>query len=103
MARRLKHLDEPDVPSNSFTYFLREAVRRIWTSKRASFVAVSMMTISLLILGIFLLVAENLDRAVAQWQGKTRVNLYFDPEASGEHIAAVEQFLAATPELSRRT
>ena len=102
MARRLKHLDEPDVPSNSFTYFLREAVRRIWTSKRASFVAVSMMTISLLILGIFLLVAENLDRAVAQWQGKTRVNLYFDPEATGEQIAAVDQLLAATPELSRR-
>ena len=25
---------EPEVPSNTFSYFFREAMRRIWVSKR---------------------------------------------------------------------
>ena len=36
-------LNEPDVPSSTATYFFREALRRIWTSKRSSFVAISMI------------------------------------------------------------
>src|SRR5687767_6850093 len=102
MAREFSHLDEPEVPSNTFTYFFREALRRIWTSKRSSFVAISMIAISLLILGVFMLVAENLERAVEQWQGKSRVNVYFEPEATAEQIAVVETYLGSRPELSRR-
>lgn len=95
--------DEPDVvPSNTFTYFVREAVRRLWTSKRSSFVAISMIAMSLLILGTFMLVAENLEHAVTQWQGKSRVNVYFEPEATDVQIRSVEQYLAARPELARR-
>jgi cell division transport system permease protein len=102
MARENSRLDEPPVPSNTITYFFREAVRRIWTSKRSSFVAISMIAISLLILGGFLLVAENLEHAVTQWQGKSRVNVYFAPDATPEQIRAVESVLAAQPELGRR-
>ena len=54
---------EPDIPSNTFSYFFREALRRIWVSKRTSFVAVTMIAISLLLVGCFLLIAENLGRA----------------------------------------
>ena len=46
---------EPEIPSNTFAYFFREACRRIWIAKRTSFVAVAMIAISLLILGLFLL------------------------------------------------
>lgn len=102
MAREFKRLDEPEVPSNTVTYFLREAVRRIWTSKRTSFVAISMIAISLLIVGVFMLVAENLERTVAQWQGKSRVNVYFDPEATSSQINAVEAYMAVRHDLTRR-
>ncbi len=102
MAREFKRVDEPEVPSNTVTYFFREAVRRIWTSKRTSFVAISMIVISLLILGSFMLVAENLERAVAQWQGKSRVNIYFEFNAAPAQIQAVEQYLGTHQELSRR-
>jgi cell division transport system permease protein len=61
-----------------------------------------MITISLLILGIFMLVAENLERAVAHWQGKTRVNVYFDPDATAQQIQSVETFLAGSGELARK-
>ena len=102
MARENSRLDEPQVPSNTITYFFREAIRRIWTSKRSSFVAISMITISLLILGSFLLVAENLEHAVTQWQGKSRVNVYLAPDATPDQIGGVEQLMAAHAQLSRR-
>jgi cell division transport system permease protein len=93
---------EPDVPSNTFSYFVREALRRIWVSKRTSFVAVAMIAISLLIVGLFLLVAENLGRAAEEWQGKSRVIVYLETAATPQQTAAVDRYLAARPELARR-
>lgn len=93
---------EPEVPSNTFAYFFREALRRIWVSKRTSFVAVAMIAISLLILGSFLLVAENLSRAVEQWQGKSRIVVYLTPEATPQQAQAVDAYLGAQRDLARR-
>ncbi|HEX6100532.1 MAG TPA: permease-like cell division protein FtsX [Thermoanaerobaculia bacterium] len=93
---------EPEVPSNTFSWFFREALRRIWVSKRTSFVAVAMIAISLLIVGTFLLVAENLGRAAAQWQGKSRIVIYLEPAATPQETQAVDSFLGARPELARR-
>lgn len=93
---------EREVPSNTFAYFLREALRRIWVSKRTSFVAIAMIAISLVIVGSFLLVAENLGRAAAQWQGKSRVIVYLDAEAAPPQIQAIDRWLAARPALAKR-
>jgi cell division transport system permease protein len=101
MAREFRHLDEPEVPSTTTAYFLKEAARRTWTSKRSSFVAVSMIAMSLLILGTFMLVAENLEQAVLRWQGTSRVNVYFDTDATPAQIHAVQQYLAAHADLRR--
>ena len=94
--------NEPDAPSNTFTWFFREALRRLWVSKRTSFVAIAMITLSLFIVGTFLLLAENLERAVEQWQGRSRMNVYLDPAVTAEQIRAVDQYLAAHPDLARR-
>jgi cell division transport system permease protein len=99
---RLTPRREREVPSNTFLYFLREAFRRIWVSKRTSFVAIAMIAISLLIVGCFLLVAENLSRAAAQWQGKSRVIVYFEPDASPQQMQSVERWLASRPALVQR-
>jgi cell division transport system permease protein len=93
---------EPETPSNTVSYFLREAVRRLWISKRTSFVAVAMIAMSLLILGAFLLVAENLGRAVAQWQGQSRVSIYLEADVTPEQIASVDAWLGSHADLSRR-
>lgn len=93
---------EPEIPSNTFTYFFREAVRRIWVSKRTSFVAVAMIAISLLLVGTFLLIAENLGRAAEEWQGKSRVVVYLDPAATQPQIAAIDRYLASQRELAGR-
>src|SRR5215212_6497708 len=101
MARTFRYLDEPEIPSSTTTYFMKEAVRRIWTSKRTSFVAISMIAMSLVILGLFMLVAENLEQAVMRWQGTSRVNIYFAPDATPVQIGAVQKYLAAHSDLRR--
>ncbi len=93
---------EQQIPSNTVAYFFREALRRIWASKRTSFLAVAMIAISLLIVGSFLLLSENLGRAVVQAQGKSRVNVYFASDAKPTQIAAVDTYLAAHRDLARR-
>src|SRR5439155_25118992 len=83
-------------------YFFREALRRIWVSKRTSFVAVAMIAISMLIVGLFLLLSENLGRAVIAAQGKSRVEVYLSNEATPSQIAAVDAYLAGHQGFARR-
>jgi len=93
---------EPNVPSNTITYFLKEALRRTWASKRTSFVAVAMIAISLFVLGSFLLLSENLQRAVERWQGHSRVTIYLNSEITPDQQRAVDAFLASHKELAAR-
>ena len=93
---------EPEISSNIFSYFFREALRRIWVSKRTSFVAVAMIAISLVTVGAFLLIAENLGRAAAEWQGRSRVIIYLTPEATAQQIAGIQQHLASDRALAQR-
>jgi cell division transport system permease protein len=93
---------DAEIPRGTARYFFREAVRRIWVSKRTSFVAVAMIAISLLILGSFLLLSENLGRAVTRWQGSSRVTIYLDADATPAQVHDVEAFLAAHRNFSSR-
>jgi cell division transport system permease protein len=93
---------EPEIPSNTFSYFFREALRRLWVSKRTSFVAVAMIAISLVTVGAFLLLAENLGNAAAEWQGRSRVIVYLAPDATPQQIAAIDHHLAADRALAQR-
>lgn len=93
---------EPEIPSGTFSYFFREALRRIWVSRRTSFVAIAMIAISLLIVGAFLLIAEALGRAAEQWQGTSRVIVYLDPHVTPQQAQAIDRFLASKPELAKR-
>ena len=93
---------EAQLPSSTFTYFFREAFRRIWVSKRSSFVAVAMIAISMLIVGCFLLISENLGRAAEMAQGRSRVDVYLAVDATQPQIAAIDRWLASHPDLVHR-
>src|ERR1700737_1931709 len=95
-------MPERQLPSNTVAYFFREAVRRIWVSKRTSFVAVAMIAISLLIVGLFLLLSETLQRAGVLAQGKSRVEIYLTEDAKPPQMAAVDSYLASHRDLARR-
>jgi cell division transport system permease protein len=95
-------LRDDTLPKTTVSYFFREAMRRMWVSKRTSFVAVAMIAISLFIVGAFLLVAENLGRAVAQAGGKSRVNIYLNVDATPQQISAIDSWLAAHHDFAGR-
>lgn len=95
-------LRDDSLPKNTVSYFFREATRRMWVSKRTSFVAIAMIAISLFIVGAFLLIAENLGRAVAQAGGKSRVNIFLEVAATPQQIAAVDAWLAAHRDFAGR-
>ena len=101
-ARDFGSRQEPETPRNTFSWFVREAMHRLWTSKRTSFVAVAMIALSLLILGTALLVSENLGRAIARWQGTSRMTLFLQPDATPEQIHGVDAWLAAHPSFAGR-
>jgi cell division transport system permease protein len=95
-------LPSNETSSNTFSWFIREAFRRIWVSKRTSFLAISMIAISLFILGACLLIAENLERAIERWQGKSRATVYLESEATPDQIHGVDAFLGQHPDLRSR-
>ena len=101
-ARELGSRQEPETPRNTLSWFVREAVHRIWTSKRTSFVAVAMISLSLLILGTALLVTENLGRAITQWQGKSRMTIFLQSDVTPDQIRAIDAFLAAHRDFAGR-
>jgi cell division transport system permease protein len=86
---------ENALPKNTLSWFFREALRRMWVSKRTSFVAIAMIAMSLLIVGAFLLVAENLGRAVVRAEGKSRVNIFLAVDATPQQVSAVGSWLAS--------
>jgi cell division transport system permease protein len=94
---------EPSIASRStLGYFIREALRRIWLSKRTSFAAISMIAIALLILGGFLLLATNLDAAIGRWQERSKLTVYLTPDVSAEDLAALEAELDGYAPFERR-
>ena len=88
--------------STPLRYFFREAMRRLWLSKRTSFLAIAMIAISLLILGTFLLVSENLGQAIDRWQGSSRLTIYLNSSVTAEQVRNVELYLSVYPEFANR-
>jgi cell division transport system permease protein len=99
----MRDLREPDTPSGTFSYFVREAFRRIWVTRRTSFVAIAMIAMSLFVLGGFVLVADNMEQAVARWQGKSHIKIFFEPDATPDQIRTVDSYLASHPDLRIRS
>lgn len=90
-------------PESPLVFFTREALRRVWRARRTSSVAVAMITIALFILGVFLLVAENLRRSVEAWEGTAKISVYLKTDATEEAIAQVDDELSSSPMFAKRT
>ncbi|HVT05635.1 MAG TPA: permease-like cell division protein FtsX [Thermoanaerobaculia bacterium] len=73
-------------------YFFREAFRRLWRSKRTTGVAISMIAISLVTLGFFLLISENLKEAVDRWEGGSQLRVYLKRDATPAEIREIARF-----------
>lgn len=88
-------------PLGSLRWMIAEAMRRLWLSKRNTIAATGMIAVALTLLGVFLLVAENLSRAVERQTGSTQITVYLEPGASAGEQAGVRALLSSTRETSR--
>lgn len=62
-----------------------------------------MIAIALFILGVFLLIAENLKRSVEAWEGTTKISVYLKLDADDAAVASVDETLASNPMFVKRT
>ncbi len=72
-------------------YFCSEGLRGLVRSWRISMVAVLTLSISLFLCGVFLLITQNLSRAVESWREEVRVVVFLDSEAQTEDVVATLQ------------
>jgi len=89
-----KRNEEQFSPGTRFSFFVGEAFRRIWVSRRSSSVAILMIALALSIVGMFLLVSENLRGAIEQIGASSRMTIYLDANAGESEINAVRSVLS---------
>ncbi|WP_126428684.1 permease-like cell division protein FtsX [Brevibacillus marinus] len=76
---------------------LREGAKNISRNGWMTFASVSAVTITLLILGVFLLLAMNVDHIAKSIEKQVEINVMLDLLAEDADIAAVEQQIRALP------
>ncbi len=79
---------------------LSETLRDLRGAGRVAVSAVVLIALSLVTLGTFWLLSENLGRAVAEWRDRVRIIVYLKREAPAEDVAALLQRVKAMPEVA---
>ena len=80
----------------ALSYFLEEAGRSLWRRRGASLLAAGTSTVSLLVLGLFLLAGSNATRILERWSAAAEVSIYLADGATPEHRRAIERELTAS-------
>ena len=62
--------------ASSIEYFIREACRSLWRNAFMTFASIITVTLSLLILGIFILVGVNLNHMASQVESTVEISIY---------------------------
>ena len=85
-----------------FTYCLEEAVASLRRQRVSVALAVLTIAAALLVLGGFLLVTVNLDRAVSRWSAAAEFSIYLADDISPEQRVTLNTLLGAHPAVASR-
>jgi len=80
---------------------VREGARNVVRNGWMTFASISAISISLFILGIFLLLALNVNYLASQIESQVEIRVYLELNTPQEQIAAVQNEIAALPDVSR--
>ncbi len=83
-------------------YFFSEAATSLWRGRRASFLSVVTIATAVFVLGVFLVIASNLDRAAESWREAAELSVYLRTEITQDERAAVERILSESPVVAGR-
>ncbi len=80
---------------------MREGVKSIWRNGWMSFASISSMVISLLILGIFILLAMNINHMADQFESKVQIRVFLKTEITDEKAAELQNKIGNLAEVSK--
>jgi cell division transport system permease protein len=80
----------------ALSYFFDEAVRSLWRRRGPSLLAAGTSSVSLLVLGLFLLAGSNASRVIERWSAAAELSVYLTDSATGENRRAIEHALTAS-------
>ena len=84
------------------TYCLEEAAASLWRQRVSAVLAVCTIAAALVVLGGFLLVTVNLDRAVSRWSAAAEFSIYLDDEITQDQRVALNALLGEHPAVASR-
>ncbi len=80
----------------ALSYFLDEAARSLWRRRGPSLLAAGTSTLSLLVLGVFLLANSNAARIIDRWSAAAEMSVYLTDGVTRDERAAIERALATS-------
>ncbi|HEY8342624.1 MAG TPA: permease-like cell division protein FtsX [Calditerricola sp.] len=81
----------------TFRRHLREGVKNIGRNGWMTFASVSAVAVTLFLLGVFLILAMNVDHFMARVESQVEIKVYLAPDAKPEQVKAVETALRNLP------
>ncbi len=83
----------------NISYFFREGIQSIFSHRFMSFAAMSVITVCLLLMGSFSLIATNIDNLLEDVESKNKVVAFVDETYSEEDSRALEDEILAIAEV----
>lgn len=83
----------------NITYFFREGIQSIFSHRFMSFAAMSVITVCLLLMGSFSLIATNIDNLLEDVESKNKVVAFVDETYSEEDSRALKNEILAIDEI----
>ena len=83
------------VKYNVLTYLIGEGFSNVFKNRKQAVISISMMCITMLIFGIFFVIAENLNHFVDEVEGEQGIQVYMKKDVTDEQIQALKQQLLA--------
>ncbi len=81
----------------AIVYFVREASSNLFRSWKISLLAISTISLSLFLAGVFLLVSGNLGQVISGWQDESKIVVYLKPQTEQAEKERLEDYLKQTP------
>jgi cell division transport system permease protein len=83
-------------------YSLAEASVSLWRGRGAGLLSIMTIATAVFVLGSFLVVTSNLDRAARSWRAAAEISVYLRDQISGEDKASVDRLIAESPLVAGR-
>ncbi len=84
----------------TWNQFVRQSVTSMWRNSWMTVASVGTVAVTMLIVGIFLLLASNLNNLAGSLESQVEISVYLQDELTSEQVDSLAQEFTAMPELA---